>query len=72
MKKKLMFAAAGVFASAAILAAVFTSSASSLESLRANAFAGGYCTQAANVDCKSDATGNIYTGYKAVSYPDIE
>jgi len=40
----------------------FKSKANSLGDLRAKAVA--YCTPAANSDCMSSATGNIYAGYK--------
>ncbi|MEJ7820677.1 MAG: hypothetical protein WKF85_00070 [Chitinophagaceae bacterium] len=62
----------GVFGSAALLFNVFTTSASSLQDLRAKASeaAGTYCAPNSGTDCISSATGNIYPNYTATPYPE--
>lgn len=51
----------------AILTLSFTIKDNSLKSLKANAYdAPGVCTRSASNDCISGATGNVYTGYRAL------
>ncbi len=71
MKTKLFFSLA-VIATAALLFSVFTTSASSLQDLRAKADAAPatYCAPNAGTDCKSHATGNIYPDYTPKPYPE--
>ena len=65
MKKKIMIAASGTFLLAALGLSGLTTQASTVEELRSKAT--DYCTPKENVDCKSGATGNIYSGYAAES-----
>jgi hypothetical protein len=70
MKRKLFLALGGAFATAALVLSVFTTSASSLQDLRAkaNPGAGSYCATSAGSDCRSHATGNIYPDHKVTPY----
>lgn len=70
MKRKLIFSLAATFVAAGFAFGGFESQASSISELSAEA--GSYCTQDSSTDCKSSATGNIYPGYRAASYEEVE
>lgn len=72
MKKTLFFALTGALATVALVLTVFTTNASSLQDLRANANAAStYCAPNSGTDCRSHATGNIYPNYTPKEY-DVE
>jgi hypothetical protein len=71
MKRKSLFVAFSAFMVATALVAsglsLNTAKATTLEQL--NAKAGDYCKQCGcAVDCRSGATGNIYSGYEAEGF----